>query len=140
MNERMDGEKQEGEFITDASFGNSLLRDPAMWAAMQLTKVGKPGMTVGEAMDAVVHIVKLSWDRQRQLEARSWTEEPPTEQGQYWHWNGHRDCGPEPMFVLFSGTTGKCFVSKGQLGLEHAVDCDEYGGWWMRMIAPPLPR
>lgn len=70
----------------------------------------------------------------------AWTQNPPTEQGTYWHWNGDEDCAPLPMFVLWSGHTGKCFVSMGQLGIEHAIDCDQYGGWWMPLYAPPLPN
>jgi hypothetical protein len=69
-----------------------------------------------------------------------WSKEPPTEQGEYWHWNGDEDCAPFPMFVLFSGFSGKCFVSRGQLGIERAIDCDQYGGWWMRVIAPAVPK
>jgi hypothetical protein len=59
-----------------------------------------------------------------------WTQEPPTEQGTYWHWNGDQDCAPVPMFVLWSGSARKCFVAAGQLCIPHAVMCDEYGGWW----------
>lgn len=72
--------------------------------------------------------------------APTWTQNPPTEQGRYWHWNGDEDCAPLPMFILWSGHTGKCFVSRGQLGIEHAIDCDQYGGWWMPLYAPPLPN
>ena len=72
--------------------------------------------------------------------APTWTQNPPTEQGEYWHWNGDEDCAPLPMFVLWSGHSGKCFVSRGQLGIEHAIDCDQYGGWWMPLYAPPLPN
>jgi len=71
---------------------------------------------------------------------KDWTKTPPTEQGEYWHWNGDNDCSPLPMFVLFSGSTGKCFVSSGQLGLTQAIDCEEYGGWWLRMIPPSVPQ
>lgn len=69
-----------------------------------------------------------------------WTQTPPTHQGQYWHWNGDDTCSPLPMFILWSGTSGKCFVSAGQLGITEAIDCDKYGGWWMRLLAPPLPN
>lgn len=61
---------------------------------------------------------------------RQWTKEPPTKQGWWWNWNGDLDCCPEPHSVMWSGTTGKCFVTGGQLGLRHSIDCDEYGGWW----------
>ncbi len=70
---------------------------------------------------------------------RPWTQNPPTDQGTYWHWNGDIDCAPLPVFVLWSGTTGKCFVSTGQLGITEPVDCDQYGGWWRPLYAPPLP-
>lgn len=69
-----------------------------------------------------------------------WTQEPPTEQGTYWHWNGDRDSAPLPTFVMYSGFTGKCFVSMGQLGLQHAVDCGDYGGWWKPLPDPKLPE
>ena len=69
----------------------------------------------------------------------NWTQTPPSEQGTYWHWNGDNDCAPVPIFVLWSGTTGKCFVTRGQLGMEHATDCDEYGGWWMPLPDPKTP-
>jgi hypothetical protein len=32
--------------------------DPVEWAALMLTKAPRPGMTVGEAMDAVKFIVR----------------------------------------------------------------------------------
>ncbi len=70
---------------------------------------------------------------------RNWTQTPPSEQGTYWHWNGDSDSAPVPIFVLWSGTTGKCFVSRGQLGMEHATDCDEYGGGWMPLPDPKTP-
>ena len=69
----------------------------------------------------------------------AWTETPPKEQGTYWHWNGDRDSAPVPIFVLYSGFSGKCFVTKGQLGMDHATDCDQYGGWWMPLADPELP-
>lgn len=54
----------------------------------------------------------------------TWTQETPQSQGWYWHWNGDADCAPLPTSVLFSGFLGKCFVSRGQLGITKAVDCD----------------
>lgn len=69
-----------------------------------------------------------------------WTQQPPTEQDWYWHWNGDPDCSPLPTSVLFSGADGKCFVSRGQLGLPRAIDCDKYGGWWQRIRTPDLPE
>lgn len=68
--------------------------------------------------------------------AGSWTQDAPTEQDWYWH-----TFGPgEPIFpisvLIHGGGTRKCFVSAGQLGLSRAVECTEYGGYWMRMIKP----
>lgn len=69
----------------------------------------------------------------------SWSKQPPTSQGWYWHWNGDEDSSPLPTSVLWSGTSRTCFVSTGQLGLFQAVDCDKYGGWWLPMITPNTP-
>lgn len=33
-------------------------KDPIKWAALEMTKVATPGMTVGEAMDAVERIIR----------------------------------------------------------------------------------
>ncbi len=54
-----------------------------------------------------------------------WTKTPPKEQGFYWHWNGDLDCGPFPLHVLYSGTSGKCFVGLGQSGFFDPTDCGE---------------
>lgn len=64
------------------------------------------------------------------------TKDVPTEQGWYWHWNGDEECRPLPTSVLWSGCTKSCFVSTGQLGLTQAVDCKEYGGYWLKMTEP----
>jgi hypothetical protein len=69
-----------------------------------------------------------------------WSAEPPTEQDWYWHWNGDPECAPLPTSVLYSGSTGTCFVSRGQLGLQEAIYCSEYGGYWQRMTAPDVPE
>lgn len=66
-----------------------------------------------------------------------WTADVPVEQGWYWHWNGDVDCAPLPTSVLHSGTTGKCFVTQGQLGLTSPIDCDQYGGFWCGPIEAP---
>jgi len=68
-----------------------------------------------------------------------WTDNAPTSQGWYWHWTGDDDCGPVPISVLYSGTTGNCFVSMGQLGIDRAIDCNQYGGWWMPIYDPKVP-
>jgi hypothetical protein len=73
------------------------------------------------------------------LSEPEWSQQPPVHGGTYWHWNGDYDSGPLPIFVMWSGTSGKCFVSMGQLGLTHAIDCDKYGGWWKELPDPTLP-
>ncbi len=73
------------------------------------------------------------------LIAPEWSQTPPVEQGWYWHWDGNDDSAPLPMSVLYSGFTQTCFVSMGQLGITQAVDCDKYGGWWLRIIKPDMP-
>lgn len=79
---------------------------------------------------------------QRASDARNgrWRQEPPTIEGWYWHWNGDEDSSPIPTNVQWSGTTNACFVSMGQLGLPHAIDCDKYGGWWLPMVEPATPN
>lgn len=73
--------------------------------------------------------------------ASEWTKEPPTEGGWYWNWNGCEDCCPLPTSVMRGHQDDKyCFVTRGQLGLQHAIDCDEYGGWWLLIETPPVPE
>lgn len=69
-----------------------------------------------------------------------WTQEPPVDQGEYWHWNGDVDYAPLPVSVLKSGSDNKCFVARGQWGIEQAVDCEEFGGWWKRITTPVIPK
>jgi hypothetical protein len=69
----------------------------------------------------------------------TWSEQPPMRSGTYWHWNGDSDSSPVPIFVMYSGTSGKCFVSRGQLGLSDAINCDEFGGWWQEFPDPEKP-
>lgn len=76
----------------------------------------------------------------RQEPDPQWSKSPPTEQGWYWHWVGDPDCAPVPISVLWSGSTNSCFVSAGQLGITHAIDCDKYGGWWTKMWAARIPE
>lgn len=98
-------------------------------------------IVVGPA-DKAAAIDLLTRDAQAKAETvvEAWTKEPPTESGEYWHWTGCPNSGPLPMFVSRSGSTGKCFVTRGQLGLTEAIDCDEYGGWWLAMKSPALPE
>lgn len=67
-----------------------------------------------------------------------WTEDVPTEQAWYWHWNGNPDDAPFIYSVLVSGTTGKCFVSHSSRG--GAPWCEDIGGWWAKIVPPPLPK
>jgi len=67
-----------------------------------------------------------------------WSKEPPSRQGLYWHWSGDLDAGPIPLSVMWSGFSGKCFVSIGQYGITQAIDCDEYGGYWQPAIEPAM--
>lgn len=69
-----------------------------------------------------------------------WTQAAPTEQGFYWHWCGDEDASPLPLFVMFSGTSKRCFISLGQFGIQGTPDCAEYGGWWLPIEIPPTPN
>lgn len=68
-----------------------------------------------------------------------WSKQAPTKQGWYWHWNGDPEASAYPTSVLWSGTSSSCFVSIGQLGIENAIDCKKYGGYWMPLNQPLLP-
>jgi hypothetical protein len=65
-----------------------------------------------------------------------WAKEPPTEQADYWHWDGDEDHAPMIYHVLWSGTAKKCFVSIGQYGIDEAIWCDNFGGYWMKIEQP----
>ncbi|WP_321946607.1 hypothetical protein [Paraburkholderia sp. J10-1] len=67
-----------------------------------------------------------------------WSNGPPTKQGIYWHWTGDLDAKPIPLSVLWSGHSGKCFVSIGQYGITQAIDCDEYSGYWQPAVEPAM--
>lgn len=64
----------------------------------------------------------------------------PTCQGLWWHWNGDDDDAPIPLEILRDETKGCFFVSAMQYGLGHAMDCEDYGGWWLRAEVPQIPR
>lgn len=98
----------------------------AFWEAEALARLR------GESQPASAPAAPPRSDGQEQ-----WSSEPPTTQGWYWHLMNVDESRPLPVSVLFSGTSGKCFVSAGQLGLTRAIDCDEYGGWWLP-CNPPL--
>jgi|GEM_PF-698119 len=70
----------------------------------------------------------------------AWTMKPPVEQGEYWHWNGDPDSAPSVIHVLYSGTARKGFVPMNHSHTGHAIMCDEYGGYWLRLSTPELPE
>lgn len=72
--------------------------------------------------------------------AATWTTTPPTEQGEYWHWNGDPDSAPTVFSILYSGTAKKCFVPMNQSYTGQAIMCDVYGGHWLRIQPPQLPK
>lgn len=69
----------------------------------------------------------------------NWSTEAPGKQGDYWHWSGDPDDAPFILSVLFSGSNGKCFVSSGNSGIEQAIYCDEFGGYWTPAYEPAPP-
>jgi len=70
----------------------------------------------------------------------AWTKTPPSDQGEYWHWNGDPDSAPTVFSILYSGTAKKCFVPMNQSYTGQAIMCDLYGGYWLRIECPELPR
>lgn len=71
--------------------------------------------------------------------ADGWTQDVPTEQGWYWHCHDEKSV-PFPLSILRDGAgKQKCFVAHDQAGLLRAIDCDEYGGWWKRILLPAPP-
>ena len=68
-----------------------------------------------------------------------WSKDLPTEQAWYWWWNEDPDSEPVPVSIITSGTDGRCFASKGQLGWTRHQYVEEMGGQWMRLIEPVLP-
>lgn len=75
---------------------------------------------------------------QADQDAPNWSKEPPTEQGEYWNWDGDEDHAPMIYHVLWSGTAKKCFVSMGQYDIKNAIWCDEFGGWWLKIEQPSI--
>ena len=69
-----------------------------------------------------------------------WTQESPIKQGLYWHWSGNKGDTPIVLSVLYSDTKKECFVHKGQYGIEQAVYCSEYGGYWASCPEPETPE
>lgn len=68
-----------------------------------------------------------------------WKKQPPTKQGDYWHWDGDEDHAPMIYHVLWSGSANKCFVSIGQYSINEAIWCNEFGGWWKKISQPSIP-
>jgi ribosomal protein L37AE/L43A len=99
------------------------------------------GRDVVEPRDGDHYWEDCGWPEENRpgFDEEDWTQDPPSECGNYWHWSGDPDSAPTPIFVLWSGTSRKCFVTAGQLGLPEAIDCDEFGGWWKRLTAPGTP-
>lgn len=69
-----------------------------------------------------------------------WDNTPPTQQGIYWHWNGDHDSAPYAMRVMYSGTSGKCFVCITDDPLTRDVDDEVHEGWWQEIPDPMLPN
>jgi hypothetical protein len=66
-----------------------------------------------------------------------WVREP-TEQADYWHWDGDEDHAPMIYHVLWSGSANKCFVSQGQYDIDEAIWCENFGGWWLKIEQPSV--
>jgi len=84
------------------------------------------------------HFVSLITAPAPAAEEVRWSKEPPTEQADYWHWDGDEDHAPMIYHVLWSGTAKKCFVSIGQYGIDEAIWCDNFGGYWMKIEQPSV--
>lgn len=79
------------------------------------------------------HIAAL----EREKAIAEWTEDIPTEQSWYWHWNGNRDDSPFVYSILKSGTNDECFIQNSHWA--GAPWCKDVGGWWMRIQEPSTP-
>jgi hypothetical protein len=75
-----------------------------------------------------------------ELSTAPWTDTPPADSGEYWHWNGNPDDAPVPITVGYSGFQDGCFVQIGQLGITEPKSCKEYGGWWAPIPEPQPPK
>lgn len=79
-----------------------------------------------------------TWAENLLVGETGWSQQPPTEQGDYWHWTGNPDDAPFIHHVMWSGTAQKCFISKATISTTPF--CDEYGGWWKRIVQPQTPQ
>jgi|GEM_PF-7067423 len=70
-----------------------------------------------------------------------WTTEPPNKPDMYWNWNGDPECAPHIFSVLMSGhgPGERCFIDTGNSGIDTAIWCDEYGGYWLPVATPVRP-
>ncbi len=69
-----------------------------------------------------------------------WTQDMPTEQGEYWLWQGDLDSAPIHVHVFYSGHSSECFLPAGQYGWTRAQDMKELkGAWWMASVVPAMP-
>jgi len=67
-----------------------------------------------------------------------WTQDEPTEQGQYWIWLGEDE--PFIVNVLWSETEKRCFIPAGQHGWNRAQSMDEYmNAYWGKVETPFAP-
>lgn len=48
------------------------------------------------------------------------------------------DHAPFPVSVLYSGTANRFFVAMTSTHSGIAEWCDEYGGYWMKIVRPPV--
>jgi hypothetical protein len=107
-------------------------------AKLWTEEVGGQDSKVAKVLTRLLDRTAADYAGKQVVEAKEWSKQIPTNQAWYWHWSGDPDCGALPTSVLYSGTTGKYFVSMGQLGLDHAIDCEEYGGYWIKMDEPSI--
>lgn len=68
--------------------------------------------------------------------AAAWTKETPSSQDWYWHWTGDPNQAAFPVSVLFSGTAKRFFVAMTSTHSGKAEWCDDYGGYWMKIVQP----
>lgn len=73
-------------------------------------------------------------------DVKGWTQDHPKESGLYWLWQGDEEQSPFPVTVMYSGTSGKCFVATGHCGWTRHQEFEELeGAWWMPCVEPKHP-
>lgn len=90
-------------------------------------------------MSELAHMCLDAVNQAKEVQQSYWTQDTPEIQGLYWHWSGDSSDTPIVLSVLRSGTNNLCFVSVGQYGIEDAVFCENYGGFWSACVHPELP-